>query len=74
MVPGFMAHIAFWVVLIIGARELGARRVAVFVVLWVVGYVASDWFMIAGLLFLPYIAILDIVLVLMVFKGDVPLR
>jgi hypothetical protein len=45
-----------------------------FVVLWGIGYVVSGWLMIGSMLFTSYVAVLDIVLVLLVFKGDVQLR
>ena len=51
--------------------EIGPRRGALFVALWGVGYIASRWLMEGSLLFASYVAVLDIVLVLVVFKGDV---
>jgi hypothetical protein len=68
---GLLAHVAFWVLLLFGAAEMGLRRVVVFVVLWGIGYLASRWFMIGALLFTSYVAVLDVGLVLFVFKGDV---
>lgn len=74
MILGFVAHAAFWVVLLVGNTEIGLRRSAFFVVLWVIGYVGSRWFLSGGLVFVSYVAVLDIVLVLLVFKSDLPLR
>jgi hypothetical protein len=70
---GIFAHVAFWVLLVFGLAEIGQRRVVFFVMLWGVGYMVSHWFMIGALLFTCYVAVLDIVLVLLVFKGDVRL-
>jgi hypothetical protein len=60
----------FWALLAVGwwIDELRLRTIAIFILLWVIGF--------AGLqaLFLPYVALLDVALVLMVFKGDVRLR
>jgi hypothetical protein len=75
MFPLVLAHLVFWIVLLIGvSTDLGLRRSAVFVSLWVIGYVGSGLFSSSGLVFVSYVAVLDIVLVLVVFKGDVALR
>ena len=71
---GIVAHVAFWVVLLIGAREMGVGRAILFAVLWTIGYCGSSWFSNGGLLFVSYVAVLDVVLILLVFKGDVALR
>ena len=71
---GFVAHLTFWLVLLIGTHELGWRRTAVFVVLWAAGYVGSGRLAGGGFLFDSYVAVLAIVLLLLVFKGDVRLR
>ena len=71
---GFVAHLAIWVVLLVGAREQGWRRTAFFTGLWVAGYVGSSQLRGGGFLFDSYVAVLDIVLVLLVFKGDLRLR
>ena len=74
VILGVVAHAVFWVLLVVGATELGLRRSAAFLVLWVIGYVGSRWFSSGGLILVAYVAVLDVVLVLLVFKGDVPLR
>lgn len=74
MILGLVAHLAFWVMLLIGAREMGWRRAAIFVVLWAVGYVGSGRLAGGAFLFDSYVAVLDIVLVLLVFRGDLRLR
>jgi hypothetical protein len=75
MFPLLLAHLVFGIVLLIGiSTDLGLRRSAVFVSLWVIGYFGSGLFSSSGLVFVSYVAVLDIVLVLLVFKGDVPLR
>ena len=68
---GFVAHVAFWVLVLFGVAQIGLRRVVVFVVLWGIGYVVSRSFMVGSLLFTSYVAVLAIVLMLFVFKGDV---
>jgi hypothetical protein len=71
---GLFAHVAFWVLLLFGVAEIGLRRVVSFVVLWGIGYLASRWLMVGALLFTSYVAVPDLVLVLLVSKGDVRVR
>ena len=73
-IGGLVAHIAFWVLIAVGWNELGVRRVAVFVALWAVGFFGRSYVPYGPDLFGPYLAILDIVLVLVIFKGDVKLH
>ena len=69
----WIAHGAFWVLTAFAAATSGARRAMVFVALWLAGYAGSAWLDQGASLFVSYVAILDIVLVLMVFKGDIRL-
>ena len=41
LIAGWFAHAAFWVLLGFAARAERWRVVLVFIVLWVIGYVAS---------------------------------
>lgn len=69
-----VAHMAFWILLPYGwfVEELGPRSMVVFVALWLAG-----WFGLpllhaqGGAMFFSYVALLDIALVIMIFKGDV---
>ena len=74
MVPLTIAHVLFWLLLLFGASEIGRRGCAVYVALWLIGYVGSSWLPTGGLVFVSYVAILDIALVFHVFQGDVHLR
>ena len=69
----WIAHAAFWLLIVIAAAERGVRRVAVFIVLWLIGYAGSGWLQQGTPLFVSYVALLDVVLVLLIFKGDVRL-
>jgi hypothetical protein len=69
----WIAHGAFWLLVIYAAIELGTRRVALVIALWLVGYAGSAWVQQGATLFVSYVAVLDIALVLMVFKGDIRL-
>jgi hypothetical protein len=65
----------FWALLGLGwyLDELQPKGIVIFIALWAGGVFLSP-FVLGGTLFLPYIALLDIALVLAVFKGDVTLR
>ena len=70
----WVAHLAFWVLLILAlARELRIRLASAFAVLWVAGYVVTAGVPFGSAWFMSYVAALDIALVLFVFKGDVRL-
>jgi hypothetical protein len=75
-VAGWIAQLAFWVLLSLGVffGELSRRAAIVFLVLWVVGYVGLPRLSPeSGFAVMPYTAALDIVLVWFVFKADVRL-
>ena len=65
----------FWILLGLGwyLGELQTKGIIVFIALWVAGLFLAP-LVFNGLLFVPYIALLDIALVLAVFQGDVRLR
>ena len=65
----------FWILLVVGwwLDEIGIKASTIFVVLWIAGYAGSR-FLFPGIWFLPFVALLDIALVLAVFKADVRLR
>jgi hypothetical protein len=65
----------FWILLAVGWRlgELQVKGTAIFALLWLAGFVGSLLFVPAAL-FPPYVAMLDIALVLIIFKGDITLR
>ena len=73
-IGGFIAWWGFWALLIVGwvTGELSPRGAALFLALWIAGRIASSY-VLYGLLFAPYLAVLDIALVFAVFKGDVRL-
>jgi hypothetical protein len=69
----WIAHTGFWILVVLAAAELGMRRTGGFVLLWVIGYVGSGWLPQGGTVLMSYVALLDIALVLMIFKGDIRL-
>jgi hypothetical protein len=71
-----VAQLAFWPLLGIGVMfgEIRWRGAVAFVLLWILGVFGLGDLLPSGDLFVtPYLAILDIVLTLIVFKGDVRL-
>jgi len=75
-VAAWIAHLAFWILLPYGWfwDELTARGVAVFLALWAAGFFGLSLISPVGsALFPSYVAVLDIVLVFLIFKGDVRL-
>ena len=76
-VAAYIAYWAFWVLLVYGLAvgELTVKRVALFLMLWIVGRFALAYipWEPAHALFSSYVATLDIALVFVIFKGDVRL-
>ena len=76
LIGAVVAQLAFWALLVLGTaygalKKLGA---AVFLLLWLAGYLGLPriaWW--TGPLVASWVAVLDIVLVFTVFKGDVRL-
>jgi len=76
-VAAWIAHLAFWILLPYGWfwDELHGAGIAVLLVLWAAGYFLLPLIAPVGAALFPsYVAILDVALVFMVFKGDVRLR
>ena len=74
VVAAWIAHAAFFVLVLVGLREFRATRALVFAVLWLGGYLGSGYIRQGDAFLIAYVAILDIVLVFMLFKGDVRIR
>jgi hypothetical protein len=75
VIAGWIAHVAFWTLLIVGAwsDDLGPRAIAVFLILWLVGMFGLPQVSFGAGLSTPFVAVLDIALVFMVFKSDIRL-
>jgi hypothetical protein len=74
-VAALIAHFAFWFLLAYGWfwGEIKGRGLAVFLTLWVCGLLGLPYLPFGTALFSSYVAVLDVALVLAVFKGDVPI-
>jgi hypothetical protein len=74
---GLIAHIGFWFLLAYGWmwEEIHLASATLFLSLWIVGWLGLPYFLFNGAaLFSSYVAVLDIALVFIIFKGDVKLR
>jgi hypothetical protein len=74
-IAAWVAHLAFWVLLLYGWAwdELGPRGVIVFLVLWMLGFYGLPVFPLGAAMFSSFVAVMDVALVLLIFKGDVRL-
>jgi hypothetical protein len=76
-VAAFIGFWAFWILLPYGyaVGELSPKRVVLFLIFWICGRIGLAWLPApAPALFSPYVAILDIALVFLIFHGDVRLN
>ena len=73
-IAGWIALAGFWVLLIYGWfwDELGPRGIGVFIGLWIAARFGLPYLNAEGF-FITCVAILDIALVFIIFKGDVPI-
>jgi hypothetical protein len=74
-VAALIAHLGFWVLLPYGwfFEEIGPHGLVVFLTLWLTGYFGLPLIPYGALLFSSWVAVLDIALVFIIFKGDVRL-
>jgi hypothetical protein len=74
-IPGLIAHVAFWGLLLYGwvIGEVNLKRVAIFVGFWLTVRFSLPYMSYAPArdMFSAFVATLDIALVFMIFKGDV---
>ena len=71
LIAWWIAHVAFWVLLALAARDRRWRTIGVVGALWGAGYIAASRMEALSLFFMPYVAILVIALVLFVLKRDI---
>lgn len=74
-VAAWLAHVTFWGLLVYGwaRHELGLRATVVFLFLWLAGLYGLPYIPFGAALFSSFVAMLDIALVFLIFKGDVRL-
>jgi hypothetical protein len=75
LIAAWIAHGAFWGLTLWGwaVGALSATTVAIFLFLWFVASVGLPYIPYGAGLFSSYVAVLDIALVFIIFKGDVRL-
>ena len=74
-IAALIAHVAFWFLLAYGWcwREIRTAGLGLFLLLWIAGYFAVGFIPYGAVPFSSWIAVLDIALVFVIFKGDVRL-
>jgi hypothetical protein len=72
-VAAWIAHVAFWVLLARGwmSGELGIRGTIIAFVPWLTAYISLPFVPYGPGLFASFVAVVDIALVFVIFKGDV---
>lgn len=76
-VASWIAHGVFFVLLLRAWIELSPRTAVIFALLWCAGYFGLPYILYGELYFLPYVAVLDIVLVLLLARqtaGDLKIH
>jgi hypothetical protein len=74
LIASWIARVAFWGLIAWGlaTRELEFRGTAIFLILWIAAYVIFDHLPLPyGGMFTSFVALLDVALVLIIFKGDI---
>ena len=74
-VAAFIAHVAFWTLVVYGAvvGELRTKGVTAFVLVWLGGRFGLPYVPYGAAMFSSFVTALDIALVFIIFKGDVRL-
>ncbi len=74
VVGAWVAQIVFLALLITAVAAGRLRLTVIFAILWFAGYFGLVYLHDASGMFTPYVAVLAIALVFIVFNGDVPLN
>jgi hypothetical protein len=68
-----LPFLAFWVLLFVGREELGLKGIVVAVAIWI-GLLVGCLLTGVPVLFMSAQALLDVALILFVFRGDIRIR
>ena len=71
LVGSWIAHVAFWVLVTLAAKNRRWRAIGVIMTLWIAVYIASGQVAALGMFFMPFVAVLDIALVFIVLQRDI---
>lgn len=66
--------IAFWILMFLGRNELGWKGVVFCVLLWLGLLLALHFFGVSSYVFIGVQAILDAILIIVIFGGDITIR
>ena len=74
-IGGTLAQLAFWILVAWGyfSGEIRLRSVAIAIGLWLAGNFGLPYLPLGATLITTYVAVLDITLVFVIFRGDVRL-
>ena len=74
-VAAWIAHLTFWGLLPYGLMrdQIGLKSITVFLALWLAGLFGLPYLPYGAAMFSSFVAVLDVALVLLIFKGDVRL-
>jgi hypothetical protein len=74
-VAAWIGHIVFWLLVVWGwaTESLSTRAAMIVALLWIVPFLSLDFVPAAAPFFSSYVAVIDIILVFVLFKGDVRL-
>jgi hypothetical protein len=72
-VASWIAHVAFWALLALGwmSGELRIRGTFIALSCWLTAYISLSFLSYGSGLFPSFVAVIDIALVFVIFKGDV---
>ena len=72
-IAALIAHAVFWGLIALGlaSGELSQRAAAIVSGLWLLGFFGLDYVAGGTVPFASYVAVLDVALVFIIFKGDV---
>lgn len=75
VIAGWIAHIGFWAIVLLGlsSGDLRAKPAATILILWLAGMFGLPHVPYGAGLVTAFVAVLDVALVFIVFKGDVPI-
>jgi len=68
-----LPHMVFWIILVVGwwMAELSNRQIGIFAALWLVAILFVSALPFGGYWMTAMVAIMDIALILKIFKGDI---
>jgi hypothetical protein len=72
-IASWIAHITFVVLIIRVWLELRPRTAIVFAILWLAGYFGFPWILYGEGFFMPYVAVLDVTMLMMLNHHDSPI-